>query len=128
MSRVLTSLPVGSCLRVAETTSTTGPHVRDWQYCGVANVTTNGTRAASASATELRYSARSGWREVVRASRSPPVLARVGVRDGIARSPTEGAALRCLTTTFPRAWIFAPPAGFARNQYVPGDGVSIRAT
>ncbi|MCZ7589569.1 MAG: hypothetical protein M5U27_12095 [Gaiella sp.] len=40
--------------RTAETTSTTGPHVRDWQYCGVANATTNGSWAASAWATETR--------------------------------------------------------------------------
>ena len=38
------------CLRTAETTSTAGPHVRVWQNCGVAKVTTNGSFAASACA------------------------------------------------------------------------------
>src|SRR5262245_26654652 len=90
-------------LRTAETTSTTGPHVRDWQNCGVANVNTNGLCAASAWATDVRYSARSGWREVVSVVRSPPVLASVGVRDGIALSPTEGALLFFRTTTLPSA-------------------------
>jgi len=36
----------------APTTSTTGPQRRVWQNCGVANVTTNGTPAASASFTD----------------------------------------------------------------------------
>ena len=62
------------------------------------------------------------------AARSPPVEARVGVFDGIARSPTDGAAVFCATTTLPSAWIFLPPTGSAMNQYLPGAGVVIVAT
>src|SRR5262245_13851184 len=115
-------------LRTADSTSTTGPHVRDWQYCGVAKDRTKGLCAASACATDVRYSARSGWRDVVSAASLPPVLASVGVFDGIALSPTVGALLRFRTTTFPSACTLRPPTGSAMNQYVPGVGASNRAT
>src|SRR5215510_11580095 len=96
-------------LRTADTTSTTRPQVRDWQNCGVANERTNGVCAAIAWATDVRYRALSGWREVVSAARSPPVLASVGVFDGIALSPTDGALLCLRTTTFPSACTLRPP-------------------
>ena len=85
--------------RTAETTSTVGPHVRVWQYCGVANETTNG-RSRHRLRDRRPVSARSGWRDVVSSDMSPPVDASVGVFEGIARSPTDGAALLLATTTF----------------------------
>src|SRR5262245_17556697 len=115
-------------LRTTDSTSTTGPHVRDWQNCGVANARTNGLCAASAWATDVRYRARSGCRAVVRAASFPPVLASVGVFEGIALSPTDGALLRFRTTTLPSACTLRPPTGWARNQYVPGVGASNRVT
>ena len=66
---------------------------------------------------------RSGGRAVVSAERSLPVLASVGVFDGIARLPTDGARLVFRTTMLPRAWIFVPPTGSAMNQYRPAVGV-----
>src|SRR6476619_3920148 len=111
------------CLRTAETTSTTGPQVRDWQNCGVAKARTNGSCAAIAWATETSYSARSGWRAVVSAARSPPVLASVGVLDGMAWSPTDGATLFLRTTRLPSAWTCSPPTGSAMYQYLPGVGI-----
>ena len=47
------------------TTWTTGPHVRDWQYSGVAKVTTNGCFAASAAADRRAQQLRSGGSAVV---------------------------------------------------------------
>ena len=47
-------------------------------------------------------------------------VASVGVADGTAASPTAGAVGLSLTTTFPIAWIFRPPTGSARTQYLPG--------
>ena len=98
------------------------------QNCGVANATTNGAFSLSASATDTRSSSRSGGFWVERASRSPPVLASVGVSEAMARSPIDGALLRSATTTFPSAWIFRPPIGSARIQYLPGSGISSRVT
>src|SRR3990170_6456552 len=114
-------------LRTASTTSTTGPQVRLVQNFGVANVTTNGTLAAIASATETRSIATSGGVLVVSASRSPPVDRIVGVRDAIARSPTSGAFARFATTRSRKPWISAP-SGCATTQYVPARGTRKRAT
>ena len=109
------------------TTWTTGPQVRDWQNCGVANVTTKGRPAAIAAATLVRSSSRSGGRAVL-IERAVPPAPMVGFCDGIALSPTAGAA-ECLRTTIsPSAWILRPPTGWARTQYFPGFGVWIRAT
>ncbi len=96
------------------TTSTIGPHVRLAQYFGVAKTTTNGARSASASATELWYSARSGTLDVD--SSSSVAVASVGVCDFGAAAPMSGAAVRSLTTTVPTAWIFRPPTGSASTQ------------
>ena len=52
-------------LRTASTTSTVGPHVRLWQYAGVAKATTNGTpsskRLGDGVAQELRVGRVSRW-------------------------------------------------------------------
>ena len=104
--------------RTVLTTSTIGPQVRLVQYFGVAKATTNGARSASASATELRYSSRSGTRDVD--SSSSVAVARVGVFEAGAAAPMSGATVRSLTTTVPTAWIFRPPTGSASTQYVPG--------
>ena len=101
--------------RTAGTTWTTGPHVRDWQYWGVANETTNGScacerlrhgrRVERTVGRLARWSASAGRRPCSRASVSST---------WIARSPTPGAALCLRTTMFPSAWIFLPPTGSAR--------------
>src|SRR4051794_15972911 len=103
-------------LRTASTTSTTGPHVRLVQNSGVANTSTNGTCARSESATEQRRSALSGGLRVVSARKLPCVLAIVGVRDAIARSPPSGAWLFRVTITFPTAWTGEPPTGWTTTQ------------
>src|SRR6185503_20683370 len=109
-------MPSPSCLRrTALTTSTTGPHVRLVQYFGVANASTNGFFAASAAATELRYSSLSGTFDVL--SCSSVESASVGVFEGIAFAPTSGAVVSVLTTTVPTAWILRPPTGSASTQY-----------
>src|SRR5829696_4453832 len=120
-------IPSSACLRrTLLTTSTTGPQVLLVQYLGVAKTTTNGDFAASASATELSYSLRSGFVEVD--SCSSVDVRSVGVFEGTAGAPTSGAAVFSFTTTFPTAWIFRPPTGSARSQYVPGSSSSRLAT
>jgi hypothetical protein len=67
--------------------------------------------------------------DVESAARLPFVLASVGVREGIALSPTAGAALFARTTTLPIACTRRfPPTGDASSQYFPGAGNRIRAT
>src|ERR1044071_7909249 len=88
-------------LRTYETTSTTGPHVLLVQNFGVANVTTNGRCAASSSATDRSYSARSGCGEVVNGPSLPCVDASVGVSERGARSPTPGEYDSLRTTGLP---------------------------
>src|SRR4029453_11994158 len=92
----------------SSTTSTTGPHVRLAQNFGVANVTTNGTCAASDWATDERESAGAGRVEVVSGASFPRVLASVGVFERGACVPTAGDAVRSLTTMFPSPAIPAP--------------------
>src|SRR5437762_7212064 len=102
------------CLRTQSTTSTTGPQMRLSQYRGVAKVTTNGRCAASAAATDVRRSARSGGTRVVSAAVRPPVLASVGVFDGYARDPTIGDAELGRTIRSPTPAIRSlPPRGRA---------------
>jgi len=56
-------------------------------------------------------------------------LASVGVSEAGAGSPTSGAWVRSLTTTFPTGWIFlSPPAGSASSQWVPGSSGSSSVT
>src|SRR5713101_5472587 len=107
------------CFSTASVTSTTGPHVRLVQNFGVAKTSTNGACALSESATEYRRRGRSGGLAVVKAARSPWVLASVGVRDGIARSPTAGACGRFATFRIAKPWIGAP-SGWATIVYVTG--------
>ena len=64
----------------------------------------------------MRRSSRSGGSAVVTVFGSTPARS-VGFRDGIARSPTAGAAVRFRTTTFPSAWI-VPAADRLREQPV----------
>ena len=93
------------------------------QNFGVANVTTNGTFAASESATEYCSSDSSGGVRVVIAAASPPADANVGVSDAIAGSPTSGGGSCFTTTTFPSACTFVlPPSGSASIQYLPARG------
>ena len=56
------------------------------------------------------------------------MLESVGVFDGIALSPTDGATLFLRTTMLPSAWTFVPPTGSAMNQYRPAVGVTTFAT
>src|SRR5204862_6890356 len=87
------------CLRTRSTTSTTGPQMRLSQYRGVAKVTTDGRCAASAAATYVHSSARSGGTRVVSAAVRPPVHASVGAFDRYARDPTLGDAAHGRTTS-----------------------------
>src|SRR5439155_12417981 len=107
-----------SCLRTCETTSTTGPHVLLVQNFGVANVTTNGTCAAIACATDVVYRCRSGCVAVVSGASLPPVVASVGVLETGALVPTAGEYECRRTMTLPRPLI-AAPRGLARTQYLP---------
>src|SRR2546423_11957618 len=102
-------------LRTASTTSTTGPHVRLVQNLGVAKVTTNGTRAASAPAIDERSRSRSGGVRVVRLALLPCVVASVGVREAGAFAPRAGVVECAFTSRIPIAWIFAP-VGAATSQ------------
>src|SRR5512132_2717986 len=92
------------CFATDCTTWTTGPHVRDWQNWGVANVTTNGFFAASAAATVVFRSSVSGGSAVEIVLGFTPGF-RVGLREGIAWSPTEGAFVCLRTVRSPSAWI-----------------------
>ena len=56
------------------------------------------------------------------------MLASVGVLDGMAWSPTDGATLFLRTTRLPSAWTFSPPTGSAMYQYLPGVGIEMCAT
>src|SRR5262245_31224073 len=84
------------------TMSTSGPHKRDWQNWGVANVTTNGRFAASAAATVVFRSTVSGGSAVVIVLGFTPGFS-VGLTDGIARSPIAGAFVRARTVMSPIA-------------------------
>src|SRR4051812_16767294 len=106
----------GTRFCTARTTSTVGPHVRDWQNFGVANATTKGTCAFTESATEYRRSDRSGGSAVVSSARLPCVLAIVGVREGIALSPSAGA-LGCLETASVATPRIDAPSGWAVSVY-----------
>ena len=87
-------------------------------------MTTNGRCAAIAAATVVRSRSRSGGSAVVTVFGSTPGSS-TGFLDGIAFSPTSGAAEWRSTTVFPSAWIFLlPPIGSARIQYFPGFGMS----
>ena len=95
---------------------------------GVAKVTTNGFFAASAAATVVFRSWRSGGSAVVIVLGFTPGF-RVGLTDGIARSPTEGAFV-CLPDgqVAERLDLVLAPTGCASSQYLPGLRVLTVAT
>src|SRR5262245_18554733 len=108
----------------SSTTSPTGPHPLLAQNFGVENVTTNGLRSRSVSATECSTRVRSGGTRVVTFDASPPTEASVGVSETGAGSPTPGASTDFETTRLPSACTGSrPPSGSATYQYLPAFGI-----
>ena len=107
---------------ICSATSTTGPHTRDWQSCGVAITSATGFLPTT-SANDLLCMSSGGWRVSIEAM-SPFAEATVSVwRFGGMRSPTSRDAVGGLADHVDLARGgdgLAPSLVTARIEYLPG--------